>query len=797
MSTRQQALARAAAAIEADDPATAVRLCRKLLRKKGTDSDALRLLAHALLRDGQPHQALAEAQRLARLAPGRADSLLLLGHLQLQCGEAAAARQSLEQAVAIAPGEARAWHELALARRPDGDPTAVVAAFARAHELEPASDLYRDNHCQALIEAGDSKEAERICRAALAHAPANASLHHLLGQALLWLGEFAAARLALEEAHALAPADPFVVANLGACLVLDGERQRGIELLRRAMASPAASPRIHGNLINALAEAGQAEAALEELRQRHPPTDGTAYAEAAVKVAKRLNHHDLLQQAERFIDLALAELPDQPRLLGEAAHLQARRHRYQQAEALIDRALALAPDEPALREHLALVYARTGRIGQALDLARSGPGDSAQQSRLAGLLTLALNYADTSTPEEVFEAHRIWARGHEAPGPLPRPAYANVLEPERRLRIGYLSPDFRRHSVAYFFEPLLRAHDRAQVELFCYANAPKSDQVTERLRQLADHWRQIDQLSDQQADDTIRSDRIDLLVDLAGHTNHHRLPLFARRPAPLQVTWLGYPNTTGLHSIDYRLCDAVADPPGLQDHLYSERLWRLPHGFLCYAGAQIDPRPPAADPAPRPLTFGSFNNLAKVSDRTLALWSRVLAAVPGARLLLKSKPLADADIRAQLLARLAAHGIDADAVELRGRVKDPNDHLRLYDRVDIALDTTPYNGTTTTCEALWMGVPVIALRGDRHAARVGASLLTHAGLPELIAEDGDNFIARAVALAHDRERLRAYHAGLRARLATSALCDAAGFARQVEAAYRQMWREHVARARPA
>jgi predicted O-linked N-acetylglucosamine transferase (SPINDLY family) len=197
------------------------------------------------------------------------------------------------------------------------------------------------------------------------------------------------------------------------------------------------------------------------------------------------------------------------------------------------------------------------------------------------------------------------------------------------------------------------------------------------------------------------------------------------------------------------------------------------------------------------VTFGSFNNLAKVSDRTLALWSRVLAALPGARLLLKSRPLADAGIRAQLLARLTAHGIAADAVELRGRIEDPNDHLRLYDRVDIALDTTPYNGTTTTCEALWMGVPVIVLRGDRHAARVGASLLTHAGLPELIAEDGADFVARAVALAHDRERLRAYHAGLRARLAASALCDAAGFARQVEAAYRQMWREYVARVRPA
>jgi predicted O-linked N-acetylglucosamine transferase (SPINDLY family) len=797
MSSRSQALARAAAALAAGDPAAAIRLCRKQLRKKGSDSDALRLLAHALLRGGQPRQALAEAERLVRVAPGRAENLLLLGHLQLQCGAAAAARQSLEQAVAIAPGEARAWHELALARRPAGDPTAVVAAFARAHELEPASDLYRDNHCQALIEAGACKEAERICRAALVQAPASANLHHVLGQALFWHGEFGAAREALERAHALAPADPFVVANLGACLVLDGERQRGIELLRRAMASPAASPSIHGNLINALAESGQAEAALEELRRRHPPAGGAAHAEAVVRVAMRLNHHDLLDQAERFIDLALAELPDQPRLLGEAAHLQARRHHFRQAEALLDRALGLAPDEPALREHLALIYARTGRIAQALNLARSGPGDGAQQSRLAGLLTLVLNYADSSTPEEIFEVHRIWARGHEAPGPSPGPVYANVLDPGRKLRIGYLSPDFRRHSVAYFFEPLLRAHDRQRVELFCYSNVQKVDQVTERLRQLADHWRQIDQMPDAQACATIADDRIDLLVDLAGHTNHHRLPLFARRPAPLQLTWLGYPNTTGLQSIDYRLCDAVADPPGVQDHLYSERLWRLPHGFLCYAGAEIAPRPPAADPAPRPLTFGSFNSLAKVSDRTLALWSRVLAALPGARLLLKSAPLTDADIRDHLLARLAAHGIDSDAVELRGRVKDPHGHLRLYDRVDIALDTTPYNGTTTTCEALWMGVPVIVLRGDRHAARVGASLLTQAGLPELIAADDDDFVARAVALANDRERLRAYHAGLRARLAASTLCDSSGFARQVEAAYRQMWREYVARARPA
>jgi predicted O-linked N-acetylglucosamine transferase (SPINDLY family) len=391
------------------------------------------------------------------------------------------------------------------------------------------------------------------------------------------------------------------------------------------------------------------------------------------------------------------------------------------------------------------------------------------------------------------QAHRLYGARFATPA---LPARTAPM-PDRRLRVGYLSPNFSRHSVGYFIEPVLAAHDRTAFEVTGYSLHPKSDDATARMRGLADRWREAAAWDDAQLERAIRDDGIDLLIDLAGHTKLNRLPVLARKPAPLQFTWLGYPDTTGVTAIDFRITDAIVDPPGPADTLHTEALLRLPGSFLCY-------QPPSDAPAvsPRPvdaaLTFGSFNNLDKLSAQTVALWARVLQAVPEARLLLKSARTRVPEAVERIHAAFAAQGIAPARVTFAAWRDRRSDHLTAYADVDIALDTSPYHGTTTTCEALWMGVPVVTRTGGTHVSRVGATLLMHTGLPELVAADDEAFVAAATGLARDAARRAALRAGLRERLAASPLTDAATFTRSLEAAYRTVWRSWcAAQARPA
>jgi predicted O-linked N-acetylglucosamine transferase (SPINDLY family) len=409
----------------------------------------------------------------------------------------------------------------------------------------------------------------------------------------------------------------------------------------------------------------------------------------------------------------------------------------------------------------------------------------------SGLL-FGLNYDDKLTNHYLFAAHREWDERYGQRVPT-FTTYDNDRDATRRLRIGYLSPDFREHSVAYFVESLLRGHDRQKVEVFCYAEVTRPDSVTTRLQGLADHWLVTVGLSDQRLAERIRTDGIDILVDVAGHTVGNRLLAFARKPSPVRVTWLGYPNTTGLKAIDYRLVDAVTDPVGEADAWASEALVRLEDGFLCYRGLRDGPEP-TSPPCLRAgtVTFGSFNNPAKVSTATFDAWGKLLSRSPQARLILKGIWFADAATRALFLARLGERGVPAERVELLAWQPGAAEHLALYHQVDIALDPFPYNGTTTTCDALWMGVPVITLRGHRHAGRVGASLLTQVGLTDLIADSIEEYVELALALAGNPGRLDALRRTLRPRMATSPMCDEGAFACKMEAAFRSMWQHWCA-----
>jgi protein O-GlcNAc transferase len=395
------------------------------------------------------------------------------------------------------------------------------------------------------------------------------------------------------------------------------------------------------------------------------------------------------------------------------------------------------------------------------------------------------HYASAIDAQALFEAHR--EAGALLMAKVPPPVAAARPAPGRRLRVGYVSPNFSRHSVGYFIEPVLRCHDRAQFEVFCYYAHPKADDATARFRALADAWRDVPETDGAELAAMIRADGIDVLVDLAGHSKMHRLAAFAHKPAPLQLTWLGYPDTTGLPAMDLRITDAVADPAPQADALYSERLVRIDGGFLCYQPPDDSPPvAPAVNAADR-VVFGSFNNIAKLNAGTVRMWSEILDAVPGARLVLKSASLNYAETADRVLEAFEHCGIAAGRVEVRGWIAQRGQHLGMYEGIDIALDTFPYNGTTTTCEALWMGVPVVTRAGDVHMARVGASLLHAAGLDALVARGARDYVDRAVALARDEARRRELRATLRERLAASALLDHAGFTRKLERVYREAW----------
>jgi len=335
---------------------------------------------------------------------------------------------------------------------------------------------------------------------------------------------------------------------------------------------------------------------------------------------------------------------------------------------------------------------------------------------------------------------------------------------------------------------LMAVHDDKQVDVFCYSDEKHPDDITARIRKLAHHWRSIAGMTDVEVARQIFEDRVDILVDLAGHTAHNRQPVFARRPAPVQASWLGYPNTTGVPVIDYRITDAVADPEGEADRYYSETLIRLRHGFLCYAPNRDTPaiaKLPASESGT--VTFGSFNNLAKINSRVIAVWSKILDFVPNSRLLLKGKQLSDEFSQKRFYELFSQNGICADRIKMLPTTRTIPEHLNLYSAVDIGLDPFPYNGTTTTCEAIWMGVPVISLYGDRHASRVGASILTRIGYKDLITRTEKDYIKKAVELAGNIERLVWLRAGMRLNMQQSPLCDAESFGQEMERAYRSMW----------
>lgn len=599
--------------------------------------------------------------------------------------------------------------------------------------------------------------------------------------------------------------------------------QARLEALARAVAAQPGRADLQFELATALLHAGD------------PAGAAQVYAEAARLrpdwMAPLANRGIALRQlgqhgaAELALREALRLRPDSEPVLTELAGVLHAQGRYAESAESAGRAAALAPGRPEPWINLGLALHALGRLADAEDAYRraiTAVPDAPQAAAMAvynlghvlhdqwrtaealaafqsavelepryaparHALLFNLLYDPAQTEESLRDAHRRWALGPgESPAAAPPAGHANG----RRLRLGYVSPDFRTHSCAYFLKPLFAAHDRDAVEVFAYASVGHPDATTEWFRAHTEHWRNVAGLDDRAIAAQVRADGIDVLVDLAGHTRGQPLGAFALQPAPVQVAWLGYPATAGIPQIAYRFTDAVADPAGAADSLHAEMLVRLPGGFHCYQAPEDSPAV-AALPATRGdgVTFGSFNHISKINAAVVDAWARILRQLPGARLLLKGQLLAHETARRRLVAAFGAAGLAPERLELRHWVPRGRNPLAAYHDIDIALDTFPYNGTTTTFEALWMGVPVVTLRGERHAARVGASILTHLGRPEWIAEDQMGYATIAVRLAGDLPALAAVRQSLRAELQRSSLVDAAGFARKFEAACSELQRQ--------
>lgn len=642
----------------------------------------------------------------------------------------------------------------------------------QAGRLPEAEALYRDilardqNCVDALHHLGIiahqvgryAVAAELIGRAA-GLAPNHPAIHSNLGEAYRHLDRLDEAIASFQRALALQPDFPNALDNLGNALATQGRNNEAIDCYRRAIALQPGFANAFNNLGDVLKESGQLDAAFACFQKAIDLRPD--FAEAHNNLGRAFQDRDQLDEALACFRQALTLKPDLVEAHNNLGGIFKDRGQLHETIACYQRALELDPDRPDIHSNL----------------------------------VLALHYLSDGEASTLDAELRRWNQRHARPLAKFIPTYDNERSPARRLRIGYLSPDFRSHPVGWFMRPLLAAHDRHATELFCYSDAPRVDVITAQIRSHVDAWRDIVGQTDQQVADQIRVDRVDILVDLALHTARNRLLVLARKPAPVQATYLAYPGYSGLDTVDYRLTDPHLDPSDDCVATGPERPIRLPETYWCYQPL-VEPSP---EVTPLPaltaghITFGCLNNFGKVTPVTLAIWCRLLAAVPEAHLLLHTHP---GSHRRRLRELFARNNLDPQRLEFADHVPIAQ-YFRCYQSIDIALDPFPFPGGTTTCDALWMGVPVITLAGPTPVSRGGVSLLSNIGLSELAAQSVDEYVAIAATLARDLPRLAALRAGLRERMQRSPLMDAPRFARNLEAAYRSMWHRWCGQSEPA
>ncbi len=606
-----------------------------------------------------------------------------------------------------------------------------------------------------LRDAGRLDDAVEYARRAIAIQPDLVHAHNNLANILHlqgWLDEaIESYRLALR----LRPDLAIIHNNLGLVLHQRGMMREAMGSLGAAISLEPAFAQAHSNLGNVLRDLGRIEEAIAE--HRLALQGDSNYAEGWNNLGNALQQSGDLDGAAAAFARAVELRPNFPVALSNAGNVLKEQARIAESIGAYRKSVELAPDDA--RVHSNLLY--------------------------------AMYFDPRSTSQSIFDEHLRWAQRHAQPLSPKTPAI-EVSSQDRRLRIGYVSPDFRNHPVGRFILPLLTHHDRQAFEVVCFSDFPGEDAITRQIRACPDEWHTTHGLSDAQLGELIRAQRIDILIDLSLHMAGNRMLVFARKPAPLQITYLAYAGTSGMETMDYRLTDPHLDPPGLGGGRYSERSLHLPRTYWCYSpSADAPPVQPLPWAVRGAVTFGCLNTFSKINEAVIAAWARIMNSVPHSRLVLYAPGGSHRD---RTLDAFAAGGVDRGRIEFV-MMRPLVEYLATYNRVDIALDPFPYNGGTTTCDVLWMGVPVVTLAGEMAVSRAGVSLLNNLALPELIATSVDEYVRIAAELAADRERLSELRRSLRDRMRTSPLCDASSFARDVEQVYRAAWKTRVAGAR--
>jgi len=637
--------------------------------------------------------------------------------------------------------------------------------------------------------AGQLHEAEALYRAVLAQAPERIDARCGLGVLASQTDRHQEAVELLKWETVMRSGSVLLMVALGASLLATGNRELATVCLRKALEIDPACPEAHNTLGCALLEQGRLVDAVVAFKAalKYRP----AYAEACYNLARTLASAELPEDAITMYRMAVRLWPGYAKALLNLGFLLREKGDLDAAAESFRRAMAARTGYSEAMHNLAVTIAEQGQATQGVAWLRRAVGTDPANYHAHSALVYLMQFDPECANGAQLAAEAVkWHQRHAAALMPAAQEWPHVRDAQRPLRIGYVSPDFRAHAECRFMLPLLEQHDRGQFEVHCYSSVRKPDAITARMQELAGVWHEVRDLSDEQLAAQIQQDQIDVLIDLTMHMQDHRLQVFARKPAPVQITWLAYPAGTGLAAMDYRVTDAFLDPPGAPDAGYPERPLRLPDAWFCYQAAADAP-----DVTPLPastsewLTFGSMNSFRKVSEPVLALWSQVFQAAQTAsgkrtRLVMICP---EGQYRKDVLVFLQRQGVEADRVELLAPMKYAQ-YLATCQRLDVALDPFPHAGATTTCDALWMGVPTLSLRGATAAGRLGDSVLATAGLAEWVAATPEEYVAKAIALTGDLQALAALRAGLRQKVAHSPLCDAARFTRHFEAAIRAAWR---------
>jgi len=662
----------------------------------------------------------------------------------------------------------------------------AIAYYQKAIKFNP---LFAGSyfHLGSVFEIiGQSEKAINYYKKAIQYDPNFVGSYNNLGNVYRKLGRLDEAIPYFQRAIKVNPHFGGSYYNLGKVLQNKGQIDESIFYFQKTLQLNPSFAEAYCNLGDVLREKGRLDEAITNCQKALEIAP--FFAEAYCTLGDVLREKGRLDEAISYYQKALQLNPYLDDAYNNLGISYREKRQFDKAMSCYQRALQLNPNRPHAYSNLGCIYQDKGQIDEAEIYFRLAIRIKQDSSTAYSNLLLSMLYNAHHDPRTIYLEHLNYSKKYAEYFAPTTYSHKNKRDPNRKMKIGYVSPDFRKHPVAYFIEPVIISHNREHFEIFCYSNSLKHDEVTKRVKEHADQWRNIVGMSDQKVAELIRKDGIDVLVDLAGHTANNRILVFARKPAPIQISWIGYLATTGLSTIDYKITDNYTDPPGKTDQFYTEKLMRLPESFLCYLPNRDSP-----DVGPLPalstghITFGSFNNFRKVTSEVFGLWARILNEIPGSRLILKGTSFYDKTTCEYAINMFTQRGIAAERILLQPPDPSPR-HLASYNLVDIGLDTFPFNGATTTCEAMWMGVPVITLAGTAYHSSVGVSLLSNVGLKDLIAKTHDEYIRLAVNLANDINKLKILRSSLRDKMAYSPLTDAKRFTFHLESRYREIWR---------